>query len=272
MTILKILALVLTFNVSVKSWAHESLTTSTHMDVYGKSRELTTKYGSARSVLVVFDIDNTLLKARQPLGSDQWFEWQSEAIKNHTSEALFGTFDELLAAQADFFQLSSMSLTEQNLPQIVSALKRFGHHIVLLTSRGPTLRNLTERELSKNGLWFSDSSIMNGVPNDFMEAPFKLPVNFQNGIFMTSGHHKGEALAYLLRKSGKQFKAVIFADDHEKHTKRVYETFSPGTSTEIVTFRYSKEDESVAGFKAGSKSQVNAQAVEVIRTYRKIFK
>ena len=271
MKITKILSLVLGLCLFSQLSAHEYLTSSTHSDVYAKSNELRAKYGSARNVLVVFDIDNTLLKARQPLGSDQWFEWQAEAIKSQTNEAIFRTFDELLAAQADFFQLSTMNLTERNLPEMITSLKRFGHHVVLLTSRGPGLRNVTERELLKNGLWFADSSIMYGAPNDFMEPPFKLPVSFMNGIFMTSGHHKGEALDYLVKKSRKTFKAIIFADDHERHTKRVYETFSPNTNTEIVTFRYSKEDEAVANFKSGSKTHVNAQAIELIRTYRKIF-
>ena len=30
------------------------------------------------NILVVFDIDNTLLAMEQGLGSDQWYEWQKE--------------------------------------------------------------------------------------------------------------------------------------------------------------------------------------------------
>lgn len=253
------------------SWAHEYLETKTHVDVYNKANELKAKYG-ARNVLIVFDIDNTLLKAKQSLGSDQWFEWQAEAIKQASSDASFRTFDELLKAQADFFQLSSMALTEQVLPQAVTALKNAGHQIILLTSRAPDIRSVTERELERNKLWFADSSIMNGVPYLFIEAPFKNKVSFMNGIFMTAGHHKGEALAYLLKKSGRIYKAIIFADDHERHTRRVYDTFASSTNTEIVTFRYAKEDETVAAFKASSKSMINAQTRNLIQTSLQIFK
>jgi hypothetical protein len=261
----------LTFLLVSSSWAHEYLETKTHVDVYNKATELKAKYG-ARNVLIVFDIDNTLLKAKQSLGSDQWFEWQAEAIKQSSSDASFRTFDELLKAQADFFQLSSMALTEPVLPQAVTALKSSGHQIILLTSRAPDLRSVTERELERNRLLFADSSIMNGIPYQFMEAPFKNKVSFMNGIFMTAGHHKGEALAYLLKKSGKTYKAIIFADDHERHTRRVYETFSNSVNTEIVTFRYSKEDETVAAFKASPKSTINAQARSLIQTSLQIFK
>lgn len=266
------LKLILIFLFSISNiWAHEYLETKTHIDLYNKSNELKLKYG-AKNVLIVFDIDNTLLKARQPLGSDQWFEWEADAIKQASSSANFKTFEQLLKVQADLFQLSSMSLTENFIPQMVQSLKKNGHSIILLTSRSPDLRSVTERELEKNNLWFSDSSIMGGVPHSFIESPFKNKVSFMNGIFMTSGHHKGEALAYLLTKARKQFKAIIFADDHERHTRRVYETFSNSSNIEIVTFRYGQEDEAVAAFKEGSKSHVNAQLRAILQTSQQIFK
>lgn len=113
---------------------------------------------------------------------------------------------------------------------------------------------------------------MNGIPHSFIESPFKNKVSFMNGIFMTTGHHKGEALAYLLTKARKHFKAIIFADDHERHTRRVYETFSNLPNIEVITFRYSKEDEAVAAFKGSSKSQVNAQLRALHQTSQQIFK
>ncbi len=254
-----------------RGYAHEYLEANTHTAVYAKAAELGAKYG-ARDVLLVLDIDNTLLRARQPLGSDQWFEWQAEALKTNSTEALFKSFDELLEAQADFFQLSRMSLTEPNLPQLIQGLKSKGHPIVLLTSRSPGLRSVTERELIRNRLWFADSSFLPGVPFEILEPPFKANVSFMNGIFMTAGHHKGEALAFLLKKSRKSFKAIVFADDHERHTKRVYETFSPQAATEVVTFRYSKEDPVVESFKRGPKAQVNAEAREIMSSYLKVFR
>jgi hypothetical protein len=262
--------LLLLLLISKSLFAHEALQTNTHADVLKKAQELARIY-SPQEVLVVYDIDNTLLKARQPLGSDQWFEWQSGAIKNNSPEASFKTFDELMDAQGDFFQLSKMDLTENNLSQIVNILKTSGHPMLLLTSRGPEFRNVTERELRRNNLWFSDMALMSGIANEFLEVPFKLNVSYMNGIFMTSGHHKGEALAYLLKKSRKTVKAIIFADDHERHTKRVYETFSTRNDLEVVTFRYGKEDATVAAFKTSAKDRVLQETKTLMDVAHTIF-
>jgi hypothetical protein len=43
--------------------------------VQSKIIELGKTYGP-KNVLLVFDLDNTLLTANQPLGSDPWYNWQ----------------------------------------------------------------------------------------------------------------------------------------------------------------------------------------------------
>ncbi len=262
--------ILLSFVLVTNLFAHEALTTNDHADVVKKATELSARYGAGR-VLVVFDIDNTLMKARQPLGSDQWFEWQADAIAKATPEAAFKTFDELLDAQANFYQLSKMDLTQSDLPQLVASIKAQGNSIFLLTSRGPGLRSVTERELKRNGLAFGDKTIMRGIPEEIVEAPFKQPVSFMNGIFMTSGHHKGEALAYLVKKSGKSFDAIVFADDLEKHTKRVGETFAASSQPEVVTFRYGKVDPEVANFRSSSKESINTQTKAIVNTVNTVF-
>lgn len=263
--------LLLSFLFVTQLFAHETLTTNDHADVVKKATELSARYG-AEKVLVVFDIDNTLMRARQPLGSDQWFEWQADAIAKKTPEAAFATFDDLLDAQANMYSMSKMDLTQANLPELVAQLKKNGHSIFLLTSRSPGLRNVTERELIRNGLSFGDKTIMNGIPSEFLEAPFKMNVSFQNGIFMTAGHHKGEALQYLVKKSGKSFDAIVFADDLEKHTIRVGQTFSVASQPEVVTFRYGREDQNVLNFRNSNKAGINAATKSLVNHYKMLFK
>lgn len=253
------------------AWASEYLEAMNFDVVDSKLQELRARYG-AREVLLVLDIDNTLLRANQGLGSDQWFEWQNEAVKNRSTEASFKSFEDLLWGQAAYFQLSRMSLTEDRLPKLASSILRQGHPTFLLTSRSPDLRNVTERELKRNGLWFANSFPLRGIPHDVVEPPFKNPVSFMNGIFMTSGHHKGEALKYLLRKSGQRFRAIVFVDDHERHTKRVFETFNGAGDVEIFTYRYGHEDARVKAFKNAGKSSYVSQTREFQGLINRLFK
>jgi hypothetical protein len=46
-------------------------------EVTDNALELARQVGTDR-VLVVFDLDNTLLAMEQGLGSDQWYDWQKE--------------------------------------------------------------------------------------------------------------------------------------------------------------------------------------------------
>ena len=96
-TLLSLIALSL---ISFNLFASEALTTDTFRDVSRKVLELNSKYGS-KNVLVVFDIDNTVLAMKRDLGSDQWFEWQAGMIFSETEsfQKITSDFEELLKIQ-----------------------------------------------------------------------------------------------------------------------------------------------------------------------------
>jgi hypothetical protein len=73
------------------------------------------------------------------------------------------------------------------------------------------------------------------------------PVSYMNGVFMTAGLNKGIMLKTLLYKTKSKFKAIIFADDHIKHTKRMQQIL--GDDVDLTTYRYSKIDPQVEAFK-----------------------
>src|SRR5215207_574614 len=59
-------------------------------------------------ILLALDIDNTLLCMDNPLGSDQWFEWQRYLIDHEpkSKERVADTFPGLLEAQGLLYNLS----------------------------------------------------------------------------------------------------------------------------------------------------------------------
>ena len=62
------------------------------------------------NLLVVLDIDNTLLAMEQGLGSDQWYEWQKEMAANDSCDEM--EVSSRLAVQGAVFSASAMRPTQ----------------------------------------------------------------------------------------------------------------------------------------------------------------
>jgi hypothetical protein len=268
---------VLVLLISFSSLGSEYLTTNTMKDIEAKALALGKKYG-VKNVLVALDIDNTVLTMPHDLGSDQWFTWQYEGCikkKNVGDHCITMDMGELLDIQGQLFALTNMVPTEPVTPAVISNLQKKGFKVILLTSRGPGFRNVTERSLKQNKLHFRHSAI--GPKKGFAStySPFDVknpkkygitkkdiadgrlkgkgrPVSYMDGVYMTSGQHKGVMLKALMHKTKSKFKAIVFADDHEKHTKRMTQTFGKPVAgvKELVTYRYGAIDKAVKSFKA----------------------
>ena len=199
-------------------------------------------------VLMVFDIDNTLLAMEQGLGADQWYEWQKDLANNdRCSEQNVGN---RFAVQGAVFFASAMRPTQDDAAQQVKTIQENGIPVIALTSRGPDYRLQTFRELRRNGYNFAHSAI---GPAGADNLPF-IPVEngrlsrYEDGVFMTSGQHKGQMLYALLQKTDTAMPAVIvMADDKQKNLDAVKETFS-AMEVPVHAWRYSREDENVASF------------------------
>lgn len=290
-SILLILVFFLNFSLLAKTFE-----TKTFADIEQKTKEMVKKYG-ANNVLVVLDIDNTVLTMTQNLGSDQWFNWQYTNCVKKSEKADFcaaNNMGELLDLQARLFAISPMKPTEKITPKVVRTIQDLGVKTMLLTSRGPNNRDATQRELKKNGYDLTLNTIgpKGGFPSVYIPYDVKKPneygldqkdiktaglgkarkVSFMNGVMMTSGLNKGIMLKTILAKTNSKFKAIIFADDHEKHTKRVEAIFAPNKTVELYTYRYGAIDSIVKSFNAGDKSKVKQSFTAYKDALNKIFK
>ena len=269
--------LLLSFSVQAKIYS-----TNTLKDVETKALELGKKLG-AKNVLVVFDIDNTIMTMPQDLGSDQWFSWiYDDCIKglNPGDHCIVKDMDELLDIQGQIFSLSNMLPTEHLTPSVIKNLQKQGHHVILLTSRGPEFRSVSERALHQNNMSFKESAIGDGrsgnyLPYDVSKASLyglsnydittaKLkgtgrPVSYMNGVYMTAGQHKGAMLKLLLNQTKSRFKAIVFADDHSKHTTGMEAIFAK-SKIELAAFRYGAIDENVKSFQQSKERKEAATA------------
>jgi len=226
------------------------------------------KRAGQRNVLMVFDIDNTLLAMEQALGADQWYEWQRDLAKDDRCNPQ--NVGNRFAVQGALFYASAMRLTQSDAARQVKTIQDSGIPVIVLTSRGPDYRLQTFRELRRNGLSFAFSAI--GPPGGF-DQPF-VPVEngrlsrYEDGVFMTSGQHKGQMLYALLQKTATELPAVIVVvDDKQKNLDAVKETFS-ALGVPVHAWRYSGEDDNVTGFdpaKAHAKWQSIKPALQQIQ-------
>jgi len=199
-------------------------------------------------VLVVFDIDNTLLAMEQDLGSDQWYYWQKDLEKEDPCSAML--VDNIFAAQGALFFAGAMRPTQHDGAEQLRRLQDAGLRVIAVTSRGPEYRLQTFRELRRNGISFWSSALppQHGYPDNFIPAGGSRPSRYEDGVFLTAGQHKGEMLQALLNKTGTpQPKAIVIADDKAYHLRDMMETFE-GSNTAVIAWRFSREDANVDAF------------------------
>ncbi len=199
------------------------------------------QYG-AENVLVVLDIDNTILTGDTDLGSDIWYQWQTDKLdvkprpdQKLEKDCLFNEAINLL------YELGTMRLTESLLPGFISKWQKSGVTVFALTSRSPQCRAATERELLRFDI---DLSLTSLRAADGQEVLFNKEsdsnLSYQDGIFMTRGAHKGDMLADILNRSGRSFKAIIVADDTKKNIDNIKDRSSTYGADDIVLFYYTK--------------------------------
>jgi len=199
------------------------------------------QYG-AQDVLVVMDIDNTILTSDTDLGSDIWYRWQRGKLEIKPRE------DQLLDSQCLFgeaisllYELGTMSLTDSLLPGLISNWQNEHVTVFALTSRSPQCRPATERELLRYGIDLSFTSLR--TP-DGQEVLFTRDsdtnLSYLNGIFMTAGGHKGDKLAEILERSGRSFKSIIVVDDYDINITNFKERASSYRAGDISLFYYTK--------------------------------
>ncbi len=170
---------------------------------------LADRYGGDH-VLVVLEIDNTLLTVRQDA------ECPESALR---------------PAQADAAQQ-------------VRRMQDAGLKVIVMTSRGPGCRMQTLRELSRNDFSFQASAWppQGGYPEPFLPEGGDRVVTYEDGVFLTSGQDKGLMLKALLEKTGDSIPAlIVMVDQKQDNLNAVMKEFS-WTGTKIHAWRYTRED------------------------------
>lgn len=176
---------------------------------------LNNKYG-ANNVLIVSDIDNTLLTSVSDLGGDIWYLWQDGRlnVKPTPEQKVSCLYQDDIGM---LYELAPMTLTEPQVSELLSQWQNAGNTVMLLTSRAPKYRSPTERELARHGIDVTNSLSPKNEPNPVYREMLKRELSYSKGIMMTTGMNKGDMLHWILDKTGQQFAAIVFIDDSHKN-------------------------------------------------------
>lgn len=194
-------------------------------------------------VLIILDIDNTLIEPTQGLGSDQWAWSRVKALSAKgvpEPEAFAQTMEEWREIHARTGVRSLESMT----PEIIQDLQAKGYPMMALTTRAPEDAAITSRELHEVGIDLARTSVL----DHSLELSLKRKAQFKEGIlFISLDNKKGVALKEFLNKIGYHPKKLIFVDDKLSHIKDV-EAACDSLDINYVGIRYAAADEHVKAF------------------------
>jgi len=212
------------------------------LDVEKKLSALQSKY-EMDEILIILDIDNTILTSSIDLGGDVWYQWQTGklAIKPTNEQKVKCLFKDTIGL---LYELNPMKLTEHDLAERIADWQRSGISLFALTSRAPNARSATERELYNKGIDLEKTALApSGQEVPIYRETTERELSYMKGIMMTSGMNKGDMIEYILNKTQRRFKAIVFVDDSRKNIDAVYKKYKNNRSIDMNIFHYVRVEE-----------------------------
>ncbi|BDX07870.1 DUF2608 domain-containing protein [Planctobacterium marinum] len=205
--------------------------------IVAEVNRLNAKYGVS-NVLIVLDIDNTILTSSVDLGGDVWYQWQRGKldIKPTDEQKVACLFEDSIGL---LYELVPMTLTESNVVEIIKQWQTDGNTLFALTSRAPKYRAATERELYNKGINLEATALAPiGQPAPVYRETVGRELSYMKGVMMTSGMNKGDMLEYILQKTDRSFDAFVFVDDSKKNIVDLYEKYKDNKDIDANIFHY----------------------------------
>ncbi len=172
--------------------------------------------------LAVFDLDNTVFRETQTLGTDEWYSHMLHRLQQKGMDRMRAA-DVLEPVNLRIKTQSQMRLLEAGLPAFIKQLQDRGVYVIGLTARHPNLADATIHHLQQLTIHFENSNFpaealaghkIAGLPNRFL---------WQGGVAFTDGSPKGLVLRDLIQKTGIMPQQVFAIDDRIQHVHTMVE-------------------------------------------------
>lgn len=196
-----------------------------------------------KDTLILLDIDDTLLIPEQMLGCDEWFMGRMDELI-HKGMPKGEALERTIAEWESIRHITKMQIVEKDTDLIIEKLQDEGFTVMGLTTQGLALATRTIQQLNANHIDLVRSAPSNeGVYFSIQGHG----VVYRNGVFFTSGRHKGHALLKLLDSWKLKPKKVVFINDKESHLKEIEESLE-GQGITFVGLRYAFSDKKKSEF------------------------
>lgn len=199
---------------------------------------------SPDKLLVVCDIDNTLIKPNQFLGSVAWGEHVVAQLTNKGIDSKKAHEIEHILWETLQPHLMVETIDSET-SQVIQEIQKRNIPIIALTARFPTESNYTCAQLQSVGIDFSQQKHLSPSQQFLPTEPSAL---YQDGVlFGTTKNKKSDVLFAFLDHASLSPECVIFVDDKQYHVEDVIHACQK-RGIRCIGIRFSGADEDVNKF------------------------
>ncbi len=194
---------------------------------------------SHQEVLVVFDIDNTLIHATDGFGGDEWFSAmiQKEIVAGNT---IHMALEQVLPLYYEIQNKIWLDLIQPETARMITFLQSAQVPLIALTSRSTPIKDRTRAQLIHVNIDFSHTA----PHNQTLTFDIHHEAYYERGILFSANHNKGDVLVHFFDIINYHPKKVIFVDDKLKYVQQV-ESALTRAGIECIAIRYSRLDQKV---------------------------
>lgn len=185
--------------------------------------------------LLVLDLDNTVFREVQWLGTDDWYMRAHAAVTALGYDAKSAS-DHLESLNRAIKNASEMRLMEPEMPKWISNLQDRGVVVLGLTARNPGLARITLDRLRGLGIDFGRRALLPSFAGRHLAVA--------NGVAFTDGAHKGRVLGALLERARFRPGRVLAVDDRIHHVHSLVEVLlEAGIPGQVIHYLRAEEED-----------------------------
>lgn len=220
-------------------------------------------------ILVIFDIDDTLLESVNFISSVKWYNWQrGRAVFSNYGRPIKirpeQKYNCIFSMLGTLFEMGSTVATQKDASQIIQQLAHYD--LVYLTARTTIYRSPTERELINNNLSIDEHQLGENILHFMLDDGHRTAkVTYEKGIAMSSGLNKGKVLKALLKKLNKSYEVIYFVDDSQKNIDNMNQVWKDSKSL-VHLFHYTRVSKNISQQEIATSDKAKAYFEQFIQT------